>query len=241
MLVRLKDYYNDALDGNLVLTKFLDLQEISEIKSLNKDGLKVYLNGGYIEAERVRAVIQYAYYEEPSQDDFNISIYHATYNPEFTTIGHRNILGSIMSLGIERNTIGDIYISGNNIYIFASTEIEKFLIQHMPSINHQNLEFKKVDKIDEVHEQKEEIINVNVASLRLDAVIARTLNISRTKAIEMIEAGLVFINHQEIKSVDKKCNLNEIISIRKYGRIRILELLKTTKKDRLLIKVGVKH
>ena len=75
MLVRLKDYYNDALDGNLVLTKFLDLQEISEIKSLNKDGLKVYLNGGYIEAERVRAVIQYAYYEEPSQDDFNISIY----------------------------------------------------------------------------------------------------------------------------------------------------------------------
>ena len=50
MLVRLKDYYNDALDGNLVLTKFLDLQEISEIKSLNKDGLKVYLNGGYTEA-----------------------------------------------------------------------------------------------------------------------------------------------------------------------------------------------
>ncbi len=241
MLVRLKDYYNDALDGNVVLTKFLDLQEISEIKSLNKEGLKVYLYGGYSDAERVRAIVQYSYYDEPQLEDYMISIYHATYNEEFTTIGHRNILGSIMSLGIERNTIGDIYISGNNIYLFATAEIEKFLISHMPSINHQNLEFKKVDSIDVLHEQKEEIKNVNVASLRLDAVISKTLNIGRNKASEMIESGLVFVNHQEVKSVDKRCNINEIISIRKFGRIRVLEILKTTKKDRLVIKVGVKH
>ena len=83
MLNRLADYYQEAIDGNIVLTKFLDLEEIEQIKSLEKDGLKVYLWGGYSDAERVRAIIQYKDYEEPSNLDFNIKIYHATFNKSF--------------------------------------------------------------------------------------------------------------------------------------------------------------
>ena len=75
MLTRLGDYYREALDGQIVLTKFLDLEEIKEINSLNKDGLKVYLYGGYEEAERVRAIVQLAYYEAPLPADFKIAIY----------------------------------------------------------------------------------------------------------------------------------------------------------------------
>lgn len=237
---RLKDYYQKALDGYVVLTKFLDLEEISKIKSIEKDGLKIYLEGGYDEAERKRAIIQYQSYAEPKNSDFEISIYHATFNKGYKDIGHRNVLGSIMSLGITRNTFGDIYIVDNNIYLFVTKEIEKYLIDNMPSINGQFLKFQKSDSINEGH-IKEEIKIINVASLRLDAVIARSLNISRTDAVSLIEEGMVFINHKETKSITYTCKIDEIISIRKFGRIRILENMKITKKDRLMIKIGVKH
>ena len=85
------------------------------------------------------------------------------------------------------------------------------------------------------------IKTINVASLRLDAVISRALNISRNESCELIESGLVSINHKIIKSITYKCSEFEIISIRKFGRITILENVKTTKKDRLVLKIGVKH
>lgn len=241
MLNRLNDYCQNALDGEIVLTKFLDLAEINQIKSLEKQGLKVYLNGGYENFERARALVMLSYYEEPSFEEFKIEIYHATFNKDFKDISHRNVLGSIMSLGIERNTIGDIYIFENNIYIFVSSEISKFLLQNMPSINNQHLTFEKVDEICEFHKMKEEFITINVQTPRLDSIIARSLKISREKASEMIETGYVSINHIECTNVSKKCQIGEIISIRKFGRLSIYEFVKTTKKDRLVLKVGVKH
>ncbi len=238
---RLGDYYQEAIDGGIVLTKFLDLEEINQIKSLEKDGLKVYFYGGYEDAERVRAIIQYETYEEPNLNDYNIKIYHATFNKAFSDIGHRNVLGSIMTLGIERNTFGDIYIIDNNIYLFITSEIEKYLIPNIPLVNHQNLIFKEVNKIEDNHTKSEIIKTVNVASMRLDAVISRCINVSRNEAVEMIEAGFVSINHKLIKSITYKCLEQDMISIRKYGRITILENVKTTKKDRLVLKIGVKH
>lgn len=241
MLNRLGDYYQDAIDGNIVLTKFLDLSEINEIKSLEKDGLKVYFEGGYDNAERVRAIIQYSSYLEPSLNDFQIKIYHAKFNKTFSDIGHRNVLGSIMTLGIERNTFGDIYIFEDNIYLFISSEIEKYLIGNIPLINHQNLNFVEVSQLPKIHQMPETEKTVNVASMRLDAIISRCTNISRNEAVELIESGLVSINHKIIKSITYKCVEDDLISIRKYGRIRIIENIKTTKKDRLVLKIGVKH
>lgn len=238
---RLGDYYEEAIEGKIVLTKFLDFDEINQIKTIEKDGLKIYFYGGYDEAERVRAIIQYASYEPPQKEDFKINIYQATFNDNYSSIGHRNVLGSIMSLGIERNTFGDIYISENSIYLITSFEISKYLIQNMPLINHQNLKFNQVENIEQNHIKPDQLKTVNVASLRLDAVLARCLNLSRNQVTELIESGMVAINHRITKSITYKCSENEIISIRKYGRIKILENVKTTKKDRLVIKVGVKH
>lgn len=241
MLKQINDYYHLALDGNVVLTKFLDLAEINQINSLNKDDLCVYLEGGYENAERCRAIVQNKYYECPKIDEYKIEIYYAKYKKTYKEINHRNILGSIMSLGIDRNTIGDIYIYDDNIYLFLSSEIAKYVIQNMPMVNNQNLNFQKVHKVDLLHSNKETIISINVSSFRLDAIIARSLNISREKACEIIISGNVYINHVECKSIDKKCIIGDIISIRKFGRLSIYEYVKTTKKDRLVLNIGVKH
>ena len=221
MLNRLNDYYQEALDGKIVLTKFFE--------------------GGYDGAERLRAIVQRCDYEKPNFADYKIKIYGATYNKNYKEIGHRNVLGSLMSLGIERNTFGDIYIVENNIFLFISEEIEKYLIHNIPNINNQKIDFKQVDNICNFYQNDDTTKIINVASLRLDAIIAKTLNISRNKAVEIIENKMVSIHHIICEDITHKCNIGEIISIRKFGRIIILENVKTTKKDRLVIKIGVKH
>ena len=82
---------------------------------------------------------------------------------------------------------------------------------------------------------------INVASLRLDGILSHTMNISRTSAEKLIEMGNVQINHIECLSPSKKLNENDLISIRHFGRITILENLRTTRKDRIVLLVGVYH
>ena len=96
-------------------------------------------------------------------------------------------------------------------------------------------------KIEVKLETEEVETTINIPSMRLDAVISSALKISRNDACKMITTGLVRINHVECLDIDKKINVSDMLSIRKYGRITILEIVKTTRKDRLVVKIGVKH
>lgn len=241
MIKRLGDYYQAALAGNIVLTKFLDLEEIKEIQQLNKEGLKVYLYGGYADAERVRAIIQNALYPVPLPVDYRIAIYQGHFDRQYSQIGHRHVLGSIMSLGIERNTFGDIYIQDDTIYLFITEEMEGYLIEQMPLIQHQRLSFQKISLLEEEITCDTSYEEILVSSMRLDAIIARSARVSRSKANEWIASRMVSIDHKECINPSKICKCNDIISIRKFGRITIIENMRTTKKDRLVLKVGIKH
>jgi RNA binding protein S4 len=241
MLKQLGDYYHEAINGNIVLTKFLNLEEIKEIQCLNRDGLKVYLYGGYEGSERMRAIVQYVDYDLPVKEEFKISIYHCEYDNTYQNIGHRNILGSIMSLGIERNTFGDIYLNHNHIYLFITEEIENYLITNLPMIGHQKLEFRKIMHFDELINKETVKKNIQVSSMRLDAIIARTINISRSRACDIIEEGNVSIHHLVCKNTDHLCHIGDMISIRKFGCITIIDNVKITKKERLVLLVGVNH
>lgn len=241
MLRQLGDYRQEAMNGDIVLTKFLNLEEIKEIQSLDRDGLKVYLYGGYSGAERVRAIVQSAYYNPPIREEFKISIYHCEYDDTYQKIGHRNILGSIMSLGIERNTFGDIYLHQNDIYVMMTEEIETYFTSNLPMIGHQRLKFERIISFDDSIDKEMIKKEIQVSSMRLDAILARTLNLSRNKACELIEEGNVSINHLICKNIDHFCRIDDIISIRKFGRITLLENVKITKKERLVLLVGVNH
>lgn len=241
MIKRLGDYYQAALAGDIVLTKFLDLEEIKEIQQLNKDGLRVYLYGGNSSAERVRAIVQNEIYPIPLPEDYQIAIYQGHFDKQYSQISHRNVLGSIMSLGIERNTFGDIYIQDETIYLFITKEMESYLIAHMPLIQHQRISFQKISIVEEMNICDIRYEEILVSSMRLDAIIAKSAHISRNKASEWIVSGIVSINHKVCINPSKICKLNEMISIRKFGRITIIENMRTTKKDRLVLKIGIKH
>ncbi len=119
--------------------------------------------------------------------------------------------------------------------------MENFIKSNLIKINNNFVTISKIELNEIAINNTEEIKLINVASLRLDAVIARTLNLSRNKAVEMIEKKLVQINHLETDNTSYILKENDLISIRHFGRIKMLEVVHTTKKDRLIIKISVKH
>ena len=177
----------------------------------------------------------------PLPKDYQIVIYQGHFDKQYSQIGHRHVLGSIMSLGIERNTFGDIYIQDETIYLFITKEMEGYLIEHIPLIQHQRLTFQKIPELEEANICDTLYEEILVSSMRLDAIIARSARVSRNKASEWIASGMVAIDHKECTNSSKICKCNDMISIRKFGRITIIENMRTTKKDRLVLKVGIKH
>ena len=233
-----KDYIDRALSGELVLTKFLDFEEQKEINYSKQHGINICLEGGYELAERKRAII--SMYDDITFEDYKIKIYEILFESDIKTITHRHILGTIMSLGINRNSFGDILITGNNYYLFVSDEISKYIEQNFTMVNHIPLKLREICDIKDIILPKQIEETINVSSMRLDAIISRTLNKSRNDSSEIITKGLVLINHKECLNVSQNVKINDIISIRHFGRIVVLEILKTTKKDRLVLKIEVK-
>lgn len=234
---KLGDYKKIVLRGDIVLTDFLDFEEQKEIYAVKSHDIDLYLDGGYDGAERKRALIGYL---DNSKLNYDIVILQSSYDPKFGEISHRNVLGTIMAFGIKRNTFGDIVVENNLITIFASLEISDFLINNLTMISHQRMNFKIIKNFIQT-EKKEVIQTINVASMRLDAVVAKAVNCGRSEAVDLINSGLVLINHKECLNISHTVKENDLLSIRKFGRIEILEIMGLSKKNRTIVKISVKH
>lgn len=224
---------------NNSLTKFLDFEEQKAIYRTLPKNSKVFLEGGYENAERKRAIIS-SEFDDVNFNDFDIKIYEIIFESDISQITHRHILGTLMSLGINRNSFGDILVTSTNYYLFVTKEISKYIEQNFTMVNHVPL------KLIEILDVKDIVLpipleeNINVSSMRLDAILSRALKKSRSDSSLIIAKGLVMINHKECLNVSYNVKINDIISIRHFGRIEVLEILKTTKKDRLVLRIGVK-
>ena len=234
---KLGDYKKIVLRGDIVLTDFLDFEEQKEIYAVKSHDIDLYLDGGYEGAERKRALIGYL---DNSKLSYDIVILQSSYDPKFGEISHRNVLGTIMAFGIKRNTFGDIVVENNLITIFASLEISDFLINNLTMISRQRMNFKVIKEFIQT-EKKEVIQTINVASMRLDAVVAKAINCGRSEAVDLINSGLVLINHKECLNISHTVKENDLLSIRKFGRVEILEIVGLSKKNRTIVKISLKH
>ena len=234
---KLGDYKKIASLGDIVLTDFLDFEEQNEINALEKSHIEIELFGGFDDAERKRALIGSS---NNNTNDFDIVIIQSSFDSKYGAIGHRNVLGTIMSLGIERNTFGDIVVEDNLITIFVSKEISEYLIKNLSMISHQRMNWEILSSFKQSN-IKEEVKTINVASMRLDAVVAKSINVGRSEAVEIINSGNVLINHKQCLNITHNVKEQDILSIRKFGRIEILEIVGLSKKNRTIVEIRVKH
>ncbi|MBQ3253874.1 MAG: hypothetical protein IJA65_04885 [Acholeplasmatales bacterium] len=234
---RIESSISRAYEGGVVLLPFLDEAQIGVITSEMKwhSEIKASKSGKIINADRVRYIIAPKDYDTL---DFNIVVFKIIYNKKYYTIYHRSILGSLMSLGIKRECIGDIIIDDNNDAYFACTkEISEYILESFKFIGKAPIELE-IENKDIINIPKYEEKLSFVASLRLDAIIAQAYNISRKEALELISGGLVYINHVLTLNVSHMVKLDDIISVRHKGKFKLSEIGNKSKSGRLAIKIA---
>lgn len=243
---QLGDLYHSALKGEEVLTKFLDIDEQKIISSLPKKDIMLFYFGGYSNSERVRCKIVANRYINSDLDYndksfYNIVILRSKYDKTYNNINHRHVLGTIMSLGIKRNTFGDICIDETNefIYIFTIKEISDYIINNLSYILKQKMEWEIVDEYNESFNNIKEV-SLIISSNRLDSIVSKAFCLSREDGQELVKKGMVMINHHEITNVSKEVKENDIISVRKHGRINVNTFNGYTQKGKISLSVSIK-
>lgn len=231
-------------------TDFLNNREQDIVFSMMKerrfDGVAVTFDGGYEEAERRMVIFHMEDMEIPEEDYPLTALQIRPKAVRFAEpLEHRDILGALMHLGIERSLIGDILVQpvkqtgsdATQAILFCKTTIAPYIMQEIQQIRHTMVELSMVP-LQEV-EYTPSFINKEfvVASLRVDAVFSTALKCSRSTFKNMVTAGNVVLNHRELYSPGILLKENDIISIRGYGKYRFNGMIHETKKGRLLVAV----
>jgi RNA-binding protein YlmH len=140
---------------------------------------------------------------------------------KFSNLTHRDFLGGILSLGIERNKMGDLFVEGDTCYVPVHEDIESFIIYNIDKIGKVICMAEVVDNVEFLPEVsfKEEIILVS--SLRIDGVVSKITNVSRSRAVIMIEQGQVLMNYVKMKNKSYELKGEERITIRGFGKFII--------------------
>lgn len=218
--------------GIICATNFLDPSEIIEIKNMvNK--LPNCFFGGFDDAERKILLIGT---DEIAVAMEYVDILRIESNER---LSHRNILGSILGLGVNREVIGDIILNENIANVFVIKEISKYILENLDKVGKDKIKICKStyeNMIEPENHAKE--IKTTVASLRLDAIISATLGVARELASKMIQNQKVRLNYKLIENTSKQIKIGDIISVRGYGRIELVNVLGETRKERIRIIVN---
>ena len=220
-------------------TGFLSSTDISLLhETAREQKLNFMLWGGYENAERKMArfgdkeLIGY-------ELDFPISIVCIEpilkkFSDEFT---HRDFLGSIMNLGIKRETIGDILVMDRFAYVFVDEKIADYIVENLKKVRHTHMKVTRIEALPVEFEAKRNVCKILVSSLRLEVVIAGKYNISRNQALELFRSKKVFLNERLCENNSYIVKQDDIISVRGYGKMVFKEISGETKKGRVYIQV----
>lgn len=193
--------------------------------------LKIW--GGTENSERV--VVRFGDPEEISyEEDFPIRILHiepkqAKYSE---TLTHRDFLGAILNLGIERDVVGDILVKDNSAYCFVLEKLADVFCSDLDRVKHTAVSCKIVDEVpgDFLPKLKEE--NITVTSPRLDAILAKVYHLSRTDAKELFDMEKVILNGRICRNPETILKENSKVSVRGYGKLEYHGEERTTKKGK---------
>ena len=240
LIAHMNDLASKAVKTGFAASKFLtpaESQSVSEHFARRKD-VTLIVDGGFEGAERTRAVFTNPDWGEYERSDLFIAL-KVAHRPQ-DTLSHRDILGALMALGIERETVGDIIIHEAVAALVCLPELAEYIIENFTKAGRVGLEVRVIG-LDELPAHAEELTikTDTVASLRLDAVLSAAFDMSRTKTAELIATGRVSFNHQVCLRTDKEVDVDSLLSVRGLGRAKLLEIGGLSRKGRSFIKIGI--
>ncbi|WP_026496444.1 YlmH family RNA-binding protein [Butyrivibrio sp. WCD3002] len=259
LLGRIKDLARRAYENNYVThTDFLSQSELYDVTSLcvsnglitgenQIEGVDYCIYGGIEDPERAVICFLPSYLDseafllqERSECDVVSCILIEPANRKFADeLTHRDFLGSLMNLGIERNRIGDIRTDQTKGYVFVMKDVAALICDELCRIKHTTVKCKEVpvSECDIIPEFR--ILEGTVSSERLDAILALVYKLSRSKAQDLVESESVFVDGKTAHSGGYDLKEGSRVSVRGYGKFIYDGVQKATRKGRLSVKIKV--
>lgn len=220
--------------GQPCFTGFLTPPEADmALASARRQRIEARLEGGYEDAERRMACfLQPDGREEP----FPIAALELTW-PHQSAPGHRDVLGSVLGLGIRRSCVGDIVVLPDRAYLFLESQLADHVALSLTSAGRVQIRTRVLEAWPEDEPPQGVEVRDTVSSLRLDAVVSGGFGLSRAAAADLIAAGHVKLRHVPAQRPDVRVGEGDAISVRGYGRLVIEQVGAPTKKGRLPLRL----
>lgn len=226
----------------LTHTRFLDLRERTLCtQAVQQAGLshQTVFWGGYADAERVMALClpDYLTPEDAVAGEQSPLVLLRAAKSQTDILTHRDYLGALMGLGIERDVLGDIVITPAGADIFVIEDMADFIEMNFLRAGRKRVTLERAALRDfEMPEIQQEQGEGSVASLRLDSVCALIFRLSRSQIQERIAKGTVFLNQMQCLKPDTEITLGDKMTVRGLGRAQILELGGMSRKGRQFVR-----
>ncbi|MBO4541061.1 MAG: hypothetical protein J5736_03705 [Bacilli bacterium] len=233
--------------GKSLSSEFLGVSEQGRISSLLKgssiEGSPYLLFGGHPDSERNLIVFfpneeaKNLFSEEEKAQELFLRCLRITpaYAKESKELGHRDYLGALMSLGIKRETIGDILHEGTLCYLYLLPLAAEEALESLDSVGRIPVSVKEVPLSECKLAMKKEEMRLSVSSLRLDNIVSAILHLSREEAKNLILGERVHLSLHQNAKPDTILMENERVSVEGKGKFRFLEEIGTSKKGKSVI------
>lgn len=200
-----------------ILNRFLDVgyKECGGMENLERKTLMIYPDYYYLE-------------------DCEKEIKALRLIGDFQSLSHKDFLGAILGLGIDRSKLGDILIHKDYADIIVKKEISDFILFNLEKIASLNVKLEEInlDDLTYVESQYKEV-QKTLTSYRIDVYISGTYNLSRQKSRDLINAGNVKVNWEPVDKNSKEVEIGDVISIRGYGRSKLHSIQGISKKGKI--------
>ncbi len=244
LCARLDDLCDAAASGILALSDFLTPRDAHlACAYLRRKGAHFLSLGGYADAGRVRVAVLPDYMESvESADELADYGYADTVAAVkvsasgYRNLSHRDYMGSVLGLGVERAVVGDILVlgeGGETAYIFCDSAMVRFFEAELTKVANDKVKTAAVALSDvKVPERRFSPINDTVASARLDCVVAALCNFARERAKEAVLSGLVEVDYEAEERPDRTLTAPCLVTVRGHGKYRVLSVGDVTRKGR---------
>ena len=236
MFAHLSDMKADAENGILRTSAFFTLAEQRRVRTWLGSHSGALIWGGYENAERARVYFLPDFIDAQVLDEgMSVGRMLTEYGYDdptailkitasgFRELSHRDYMGSVLSLGIERDVIGDIVVADKySAYLFCDSAILPFILDNLKKVANDAVKITPVESVPSNFGQREyKVIKDTVASGRFDAIVACVCSLSRENAKKLVSSGMCELNFEVESAPDAELDAGDIFSIRGYGRYKL--------------------
>lgn len=195
--------------------------------------------GGYEEAERV--MIRFGSGEMLGYEEaFPIACLKISpLSEKFAdALTHRDYLGALMNLGIEREILGDILIEEKNAWIFCAQSMSDFISKNLTKVKHTSVLCEISEELPDFSSRDIQEVKIQIPSERIDGIVAKVYKLSRSESAELFRQKKIFVGGRLCENNSRPLKAGDTVSVRGYGKFEYRGETGISRKGKLNVLIG---